>query len=121
MLTTATVASTVLFVVAKRRQWDVRASFARASRRLTGRGGDGSKTPRTPKKSGFTKQDERTVKRDGIRLENRSREDARREEGHKRGLVVQVKDLEKGDGTVRQRTPVQDSAWKSRLFGNDWK
>ncbi|THV66522.1 hypothetical protein D6D28_08288 [Aureobasidium pullulans] len=36
-LTTTTVTFLVLFVVAKRRQWNVRKSIARASRRLTGR------------------------------------------------------------------------------------
>jgi hypothetical protein len=70
---------TVLFVVAKRRQWDIRQSIKRASRRLTGRG--------NPKPSASDRQS----KRGGVQMKG-----IPSREGQKRGAFVEVKDAEKG-------------------------
>lgn len=62
-----TVASTTLFILAKRRQWHVRARLSRASRRLTGgrfggcSSGGGSATPRPPPPAATTNHRRVTV------------------------------------------------------------
>lgn len=108
----ATVASAALFFIAKRRQWNVRASIARASRRLTGR-----PVPRsTPGRGG----DRRTGMYAGgpPRLQGY----------HKRGLVADERKMERKDvekGTLKalpgMSTEGKKSGWKERIMGNDWK
>ncbi|KAK0248509.1 hypothetical protein LTS09_016330 [Friedmanniomyces endolithicus] len=112
------IASTILFVVAKRRQWDIRASIRRASRRITGRGG-APPTPRTPGAN-----NRRTAVTAGRlaspRVDGRSAKHA----GHTAGLGVGVgaRDVEKGrlgigaSGTAKP----QGRGWQ-KLWGNDWK
>ncbi|GAB1738159.1 hypothetical protein NU219Hw_g2690t1 [Hortaea werneckii] len=57
------IASTTLFILAKRRQWNVRARLSRASRRLTGGrfGGGGSAVPRPPPPAATTNHRRVTV------------------------------------------------------------
>ncbi|KAI7285589.1 hypothetical protein KC345_g1594, partial [Hortaea werneckii] len=59
------IASTTLFILAKRRQWHVRARLSRASRRLTGGrfggGGGGGATPRPPPPAATTNHRRVTV------------------------------------------------------------
>ncbi|KAK4506432.1 hypothetical protein PRZ48_000164 [Zasmidium cellare] len=96
------VATTTLFIIAKRRQWNIRASIRRASRRLTGRD---------------TTQIDRRSKRAGIQLDS-----APAQRGHKRGLMVEVKDVEKGNGGVKEPNRTMDAeGWKGRLWRNDFK
>ena len=102
------IASVVLFVVAKRRQWNVRASIKRASRRLTGRGDRRSEVDKR-KRSGM-------VAGAGARGANSS--------SRKGGLAVEVVDEEKGaverDTSATMRN-ANRSSWMQRLRGNDWK
>lgn len=87
-----TVTSTILFVVAKRRQWDIRGSIRRASRRLTGRSG-APPTPRTPGRS-----NRRTVVNAGPLASPRVDGRPAKHPGYKAGpaAMVQVRDAEKG-------------------------
>lgn len=102
------IASIVLFVLAKRRQWNVRASIRRASRRLTGRdpGPKPSEVAARRKRSGIVAGMERG-------------------EGRKGGVVVEVRDeVEKGPlgygvGPVTKKP--REGTWVGRLGGNDWK
>ncbi|KAK6397859.1 hypothetical protein LTR65_005107 [Meristemomyces frigidus] len=106
------IASTILFVVAKRRQWNIRASIARASRRLTGRFGD-KKTP-----GGSNRRTTVHAGRLGGDVQ------PSRSPGHKRGLVVDVdEDVEKGPlaGRATKSTRPRETTWVQRLWGNDWK
>ena len=76
MLISIAVASIVLYVVAKRRQWNVRQSIRRASRRLTGRNGNVSRRSEMDKR-----------KRSGIIGGAKPGVKAAHPPGHKRGLV----------------------------------
>ena len=111
------IASIVLFVLAKRRQWNVRASIKRASRRLTGRdpGPTPSEVAAKRKRSGVV-AGSRSEKRDtGVRSAP---------PGHKRGLVVEVRDEERGPldyGTPPVTTKPKENTWAGRLWGNNWK
>ncbi|GAB7362610.1 hypothetical protein MBLNU230_g2922t1 [Neophaeotheca triangularis] len=114
------IASTVLFFLAKRRQWNVRASVARFSRRITGR---------TPTTSKFP-NDARS-RRTGIMLESPRRPQTRRGEtggvkavyppGHKQPVAVNVNDVEKGQGRNPSDSGSEATTWKQRLMGNSWK
>jgi len=87
------VVSTVLYVLAKRRQWDIRQSMSRFSRRVTGRP-DKVEDVRDNRKA-----EARKSKREGIRLESQTRDakpKVQSQKEHKPNLVVQVRDLEKG-------------------------
>ncbi|GIZ39881.1 hypothetical protein CKM354_000324600 [Cercospora kikuchii] len=99
------VASTVLWVLAKRRQWNVRQSIKRASRRLTGRAGrEGTR--------------ERQSKRIGMQMSSNM------ERGHKRGMVVQVNDTGKESRSTSQPDPNQSDMkgkWAEKLWRNDWQ
>lgn len=119
-LTRSAVASIVLFIVAKRRQWTMRQTLSRASRRLTGRFGQ----PKTPQTA--TAADRRS-RRTGIRLQSPPRPGVKAvyPPGHKRGLVVDVKDPEKGpqplDGKAPQNTRPRENTWIQKLWGDGWK
>lgn len=110
------IASIVLFVLAKRRQWNVRASIKRASRRLTGRdpGPKPSEIAARKKRSGM------------VAGTSRSRgEGPERETGQKRGVMVAVKDdVEKGPldyGVGPTTKKPRENTWVGRLWGNNWK
>ncbi|KAF2171418.1 hypothetical protein M409DRAFT_18535 [Zasmidium cellare ATCC 36951] len=105
------VATTTLFIIAKRRQWNIRASIRRASRRFTGRGPPRNSIDRRSKRAGF-QLDSTPASR-----------------GHKRGLMVEVKDVEKGQGgsvggggdVQKPKGAMDAEGWKGRLWRNDWK
>lgn len=106
------VASAVLFFVAKRRQWNIRASLARASRRLTGRFGAAA-APGTPRRARGT----------GVRMVSPQRAGAPAQ-GRKRGFVVEVtggRDVEKGMRVDEGRLRPGEKSWVARLWGNGWK
>nr|POF20126.1 hypothetical protein CFP56_71748 [Quercus suber] len=107
------IASTVLFVLAKRRQWNVRASIGRASRRLTGRfGGD-------KRDSLAERKDRRTaIYAGGPRKVSPPRVVAIKPPGHDRGLVVNVQDVEKGPlyDTRSADSGSSKSTWTSKFF-----
>ncbi len=103
------IASIVLFVLAKKRQWNVRASIKRASRRLTGR--DPGPT---------RKEAEARRKRSGVVAGGRGGERM----GGKREVTVEVKDEELGPldyGKAPTTKRPGESGWVGRLWGNDWK
>ncbi|TKA82805.1 hypothetical protein B0A55_01058 [Friedmanniomyces simplex] len=112
------IASTILFVVAKRRQWNVRASIRRVSRRLTGRAG-APPTPRTPGRN-----NRRTTVNAGRMASSRVDTRSAKHPGYKAGsaAVMEERDAEKGalgkgaPADKRQR----GGAWQ-KLWGNDWK
>ncbi|KAK3642211.1 hypothetical protein LTR56_001190 [Elasticomyces elasticus] len=112
------IASTILFVVAKRRQWNIRASIRRASRRLTGRSG-APPTPRTPGRSN------RQTTMNAGRLAS-PRVDGRHANhpGYKAGpaAVVAERDVEKGGFGIEMSSTKKPKggAWE-KLKGNDWK
>ncbi|KAF2207931.1 hypothetical protein CERZMDRAFT_101954 [Cercospora zeae-maydis SCOH1-5] len=99
------VASTVLWVLAKRRQWNVRQSIKRASRRLTGRAARDATR-------------ERQSKRGGMQMSSDM------ERGHKRGLIVQVNDTGKESRSASQARNAQAEVkgkWTEKLWRNDWQ
>ncbi|KAK5701984.1 hypothetical protein LTR97_004802 [Elasticomyces elasticus] len=112
------IASTILFVVAKRRQWNIRASIRRASRRLTGRSG-APPTPRTPGRSN------RQTTMNAGRLAS-PRVDGRHANhpGYKAGpgAAVAERDVEKGGFGIEMSSTKKPKggAWE-KLKGNDWK
>ena len=112
-----TVASTILFVVAKRRQWKIRESIRRMSRRLTRR----DPGPKTPRGAALDRQS----KRSGVRMASPPRPAASKGAlpGHKQGLVANEKDVEKGplDRRAPKNTKPRQRSWMARLWGNDWK
>jgi hypothetical protein len=120
ILTHQTVASIVLFIVAKRRQWTMRQTLTRASRRLTGR----FTQPKTPQTASTAN---RRSRRTGIRMGSPPRPGVKAvyPPGHKRGLVVDVKDPEKGpqplDGRAPTNTRPRENTWIQRLWGDGWK
>lgn len=115
-----TVTSIVLFIVAKRRQWTMRQTLTRVSRRLTGRFGQ----PKTPQTASAVN---RSSRRTGIRMGSPPRPGVKAvyPPGHKRGLVVDVKDPEKGpqplDGKAPKNTRPRENTWIQRLWGDGWK
>jgi hypothetical protein len=115
-----TVASIVLFIVAKRRQWTMRQTLTRASRRLTGR----FTQPKTPQTASAAN---RRSRRTGIRMGSPPRPGVKAvyPPGHKRGLVVDVKDPEKGpqplDGRAPTNTRPRENTWIQKLWGDGWK
>lgn len=120
VLTHHTVASIVLFIVAKRRQWTMRQTLTRASRRVTGR----FTQPKTPQTASAAN---RRSRRTGIRMGSPPRPGVKAvyPPGHKRGLVVDVKDPEKGpqplDGRAPTNTRPRENTWIQRLWGDGWK
>lgn len=120
ILTRHTVASIVLFIVAKRRQWTMRQTLTRASRRLTGR----FTQPKTPQTASAAN---RSSRRTGIRMGSPPRPGVKAvyPPGHKRGLVVDVKDPEKGpqplDGRAPTNTRPRENTWIQKLWGDGWK
>jgi hypothetical protein len=120
ILTHHTVASIILFIVAKRRQWTMRQTLTRASRRLTGR----FTQPKTPQTASAAN---RRSRRTGIRMGSPPRPGVKAvyPPGHKRGLVVDVKDPEKGpqplDGRAPTNTRPRENTWIQRLWGDGWK
>ena len=140
------VASTTLFILAKRRQWHVRARLSRASRRLTG-GRFGGTTPRPPPPAatannrrvtvtaGRLKSDNSNVA--GNRLHGPSDSALKGSKSEQCGVRTQVsshplrslggeeRDLEKGDvprvvGAGR-RGGRREGSWVRRLWGDGWK
>ncbi|WPH02482.1 Hypothetical protein R9X50_00534600 [Acrodontium crateriforme] len=105
------IGSTVLFVVAKRRQWSIRASIRRASRRLTGRLGDSRSKGNADRRSHRVGMVPLKGAPSGVH--------AVRPPGQKRGLVINVDDLEKGPLDTRSKT--SKKAFVEKLWGNDWK
>lgn len=114
------IASIILFIVAKRRQWTMRQTLTRASRRLTGR----FTQPKTPQTVSAAN---RRSRRTGIRMGSPPRPGVKAvyPPGHKRGLVVDVKDPEKGpqplDGRAPTNTRPRENTWIQRLWGDGWK
>lgn len=108
LLTNTVVTSVVLFILAKRRNWKIRDSIRRASRRLTGRR---DTTPRSAadrrKRSGVIA----TPRKAGTTVAHPP--------GQKRGLAVEVADVEKG--TSGANAPKKTNKWAERLWNNDWK
>lgn len=106
--------SIVLFILAKRRQWNVRASISRASRRLTGR---------APKNQAFSQsRDRRTGVYAGGARKVSPGVVAIKPPGHKRGLVVDVNDVEKGP--LYSTASINDrpkETWTKKLWANGWK
>lgn len=115
LLTVLIVASVVLFILAKRRQWNIRQSIKRASRRLTGRTNPPSSKQQAAKK-----------KRSGIVAGTGSQSGTRAAypPGEKRGVVVEVKDEEKGPldypAPPKTEKPKQN-AFAGKLWSNNWK
>lgn len=101
--------------MAKRRQWDVRGSIARASRRLTGRGGESSRHA--------TAADKR--KRSGIIAGSTPAKGVSDKTlpSHKRGPVAHVSDEEKGkdESETVESKQAKGVPWTERLWGNDWR
>ncbi|KXS94169.1 hypothetical protein AC579_605 [Pseudocercospora musae] len=85
-----------LFIIAKRRQWTMRQTLKRASRRLTGRGGQRPAAV------------DRQSRRAGLAMTA--------QQGHKRGLVIAVKDVEKAGGTRAPRDSGNWSEWIKRDY-----
>ena len=99
------ITSIVLFVLAKRRQWNVRASLKRASKRLTAKG----------------REDAARRKRSGIAAPNGTPRVGGDGRGQKRGTVVEVKDEEGGAVEYGMEPKAIESSWVKRLWRNDWK
>ncbi|EME89382.1 uncharacterized protein MYCFIDRAFT_181527 [Pseudocercospora fijiensis CIRAD86] len=91
-----------LFIVAKRRQWTMRQTLKRASRRLTGRGAQRATATATDRQS----------RRGGMQM---TAQPSR--QGHKRGLVIGVNEVEKAGETKPRRA---GGTWVDRLWRNDW-
>lgn len=110
MLKCVVVASTILFVIAKRRQWKVRDSIRRISRRVTGRG------------VGPSKSDIEKRKRSGAVMSSRGPEASLvKPHGHKRAVAVEVGNVEPGTLSNVPNEPVVEKRWTQRLWSNDWK
>lgn len=108
MLTTTTVLSITLFMIAKKRQWRVRESIKRASRRLTGR-------PVGPRPR--SEVDRR--KRSGVVAGARRAPPGTPLVQQKRTAVsaTELADLEKGDGAKGEA----GKGWLGMMRGNNWK
>ena len=109
VLTNISVASVVLYILAKRRQWNIRQSIKRASRRLTGKS--------APKDDAMRK------KRSGIVAGSQSKSTrAAYPPGQKRAVVVEVKDEEKGPLDYPSPPKTKDpNGLAEKLRGNNWK
>lgn len=111
------VASTVLFVIAKRRQISIRASIARASRRVTGRFGGRD-----------TDKQDKNVRRGGRQYAKQTRADpvgtGGRHANEKATPMVSVKPRPKYDplqGKAPVNTRPKEQAWVKTLWGGGWK
>ena len=99
----------------------MRETFSRASRRLTGRFTPGPNPHRS------TAAANRQSRRAGVRMESPPRPgvNAVYPPGHKRGLVVNRGDLEKGprvlEGRAPQNTRTREKSWVKGLWGHGWK
>lgn len=140
------VASTTLFILAKRRQWNVRARLSRASRRLTG-GRFGGTTPRPPPPAATTNHRRVTVTAGRFKTDNShirgnqphipgdsALKGSKPEQCGVRTQVIshplrslggEERDLEKGDvprvvGGGR-RGGRREGSWVRRLWGDGWK
>ncbi|KAI7316192.1 hypothetical protein KC315_g10861 [Hortaea werneckii] len=140
------IASTTLFILAKRRQWNVRARLSRASRRLTG-GRLGGSAPRPPPPAATTIHRRVTVTAGRFKAGN-SNVDGNRahvpfdaalsgSKSEQCGVRTQVsshplrsldgkeRDLEKGDVPRvvggRRRGGRREGSWVRRLWGDGWK
>lgn len=109
----------MLYVLAKRRNWRIRESIKRASRRLTGR------TKQHPPR-GSSKATKR--KRSGGVLigEKKAGTTVGYPPGQKRGMAVEIRDVEKGTSASGEEQNEQKAEngggkWMQRLWGNDWK
>ncbi|KAK0249222.1 hypothetical protein LTS09_015589 [Friedmanniomyces endolithicus] len=112
------IASTILFVVAKRRQWNIRASIRRASRRITGRRG----APPTPRKPGANNR--RTAVNAGRLASPRVDGRPAKHVGHtaRPGAGVAARDLEKGGlGVGATGAAKPQGLGRQKLWGNDGK
>ncbi|KAF2259484.1 hypothetical protein CC78DRAFT_548258 [Lojkania enalia] len=101
------IASAVLFWLAKKRQWDVRQSLRRASRRLTGR---------STSDAAVKRQNRRT----GVRLNSPPAPNSRRERDVEKGLPVsgqQGKTTTTITSTFDVDTPTPKSGWKPSVLG----
>ncbi|KAI7090255.1 hypothetical protein KC356_g1713 [Hortaea werneckii] len=143
------IASTTLFILAKRRQWNVRARLSRASRRLTG-GRFGGTTPRPPPPAltkpspnhrrvtvtaGRFKAGSSNVDGNGTHVPFDSALSGSKPEqcgvrtqvsSHPlRSLGGEERDLEKGDVPRvvggRRRGGRREGPWVRRLWGDGWK
>ncbi|KAF2726196.1 hypothetical protein K431DRAFT_299296 [Polychaeton citri CBS 116435] len=107
------VSTLALFIVAKRRQWTIRQTLKRASRRLTGRAG--ANPDRRPH--------ERAARRTAVRFVGASPPMPQNgrdvpppyQPGHKRGLVVDIDAAEKGVGNAATTKPKK--SWANPLVG----
>lgn len=94
----------------------MRQTISRASRRLTGRS-----LPRG------TMAANRQSRRTGVRMDSPPRPGVKAvyPPGHKRGLVVDVKDPEKGprplDGKAPVNTRPREKSWAQKLWNGGWK
>ncbi|OQO13296.1 hypothetical protein B0A48_01524 [Cryoendolithus antarcticus] len=131
------IASTILFVVAKRRSWTIRETLRRGSQRLTGRGP--TAPPSSSRKGGVMIADRGSRK--AIRIDSPQRQPQRgglegKGWGHKRGVVVDRRerggDLEKGKmpGVGNRQVRVLDGrgagarrekGWVGKVWGGGWK
>ncbi|OQO04002.1 hypothetical protein B0A48_10645 [Cryoendolithus antarcticus] len=130
------IASTILFVIAKRRSWTIRETLRRGSRRLTGRGP--TAPPSSSRKGGVMIADRGSRK--AIRIDSPQRQPHRgglegKGWGHKRGLLDSRDrggDLEKGkmpgvgnrevralDG--RGAGARKETGWVGKMWGGGWK
>lgn len=124
----AIVASTALYFIAKRRQWNVRASLARASRRLTGRFVPSTSSTSTTTKAGAAKED-RARRRTGVRMVSPTRRNmgvemagvgsGGRGRDLEKGVVTEVRGVDAVERRQGQRP--REKSWIARLWGNGWK
>ncbi|CAK3997115.1 Hypothetical predicted protein [Lecanosticta acicola] len=101
------VTTTALFVIAKRRQWTMRQTMRRASRKVA----DGLKTPLTPRfprtPAPVHNDDKRRTKRSGVQMESIPAKQGR-------GVVVEVKQ-------TQQPGANKGEGFMGKLRGNDWR
>lgn len=104
------VVTTVLFVIAKRRQWTMRETMRRASAKIIPRtpGLGRPRTPGAPRTPAATY--DRRSKRAGVQMESIPYKGQGQQ---KRGMVVEVRG---GDAEKQQQEGVMD-----KLLRNDWK
>lgn len=104
-----TVLSITLFILAKKRQWRVRESIKRASRRLTGRG--------PPPRSDVERR-----KRSGVVAGSRGKTNTPSAPRQKGAVVAETEmaDLEKGQGADGNGR-AKGAAWLGRMRDNNWK
>lgn len=97
--------------MAKRRNWNIRQSIKRASRRLTGRKDDPRSERDKRKRSGM------------VAGSKKSGTTAAHPPGSKHGIAVEVKDVEKGqaDGNGGGANGIHRDTWLKKLQGNNWK